>query len=110
MRARAQLTILDHNSNTGRKQKLDSSGKRHTIVAYQKQSKSFVLRNVYEDKSYQFRDDLVERVQARRRDEMVDCRDPSSRLPTKDLPKHVAPVEKPDKAMLLHQARLRFSK
>ncbi|XP_019623411.1 PREDICTED: uncharacterized protein LOC109469344 isoform X2 [Branchiostoma belcheri] len=104
MRARLQLSVIDHNENIGRTQAKTSRGDLRHRLDYSKRQKRFAIKTVYERKDYTFRQKLMEAVLQRRQDGEV--RPMRRRL---DLPANIAPVPRPDKAEALALHRSRFA-
>ncbi|XP_035695017.1 uncharacterized protein LOC118428879 isoform X2 [Branchiostoma floridae] len=103
MKARVQLSIIDHNENIGRKQAKTLKGDTMTRLDWSKKQKRYAVKNVYEQKDYSFRQklmaDVLERAQNGKKT-------PIPRRP--DLPKNIAPEPRPDKAQALAAHRSRF--
>lgn len=110
MQSRTQLAIIDHNCNTGREQavvkkkKSDQGEKRYTL-AYSKATKKYVVKPVYEKKSYDFAFKLMKNVVLHKMGKLdVDP------LQMRDLPKRISSLEKPDKDDAIKSFKSRFSK
>lgn len=97
MQTRLQLAALDHNHNVGRPVKKDADGNDVTTQSYSKGRECWVVTNVYEKKSYQFRSKLLDKIVQRRLDETVNMYDKSCRVQVKALPRNIAPIPKPSK-------------
>ena len=105
MRARTQLAILDHNQNAGRSQAQTKDGSlKHKFVC-PKGTGGWVAKPKYEDKSYQFLDDLMATLVAFKRG---DTEVPP--LPPKPAGRNIAPITRPPKEELLAKQRSRFNK
>ena len=53
------LAVLDNNFNVARTQAETSTGKKQWRLRWSKATKSFVVKKVYSQKDYSFRDDLM---------------------------------------------------
>ncbi|XP_035679987.1 uncharacterized protein LOC118418249 [Branchiostoma floridae] len=103
MKARVQLSIIDHNENIGRKQAKTLKGDTMTRLDWSKKQKRYAVKNVYEQKDYSFRQKLMADVLERAQNGE---KTPIPRRP--DLPKNIAPEPRPDKAQALAAHRSRF--
>ena len=59
MVARTMLAVLDNNFNVARTQAETFTGKKQWRLRWSKATKSFVVKKVYSQKDYSFRDDLM---------------------------------------------------
>ena len=105
MRARTQLAILDHNQNAGRSQDQTKDGSLKHKFACPKGTGGWVAKPRYEDKSYQFVDDLMATPVAFKRG---DTEVPP--LPPKPAVRNIASITRPPKEELLVKHRSRFNK
>ncbi|KAJ8333729.1 hypothetical protein SKAU_G00410480 [Synaphobranchus kaupii] len=108
MRARTQLTILDHNSNIGRPQAVTEAGTMRYSIAFPKQTKDWVAKKLYVPTTQAFRKHLVELVLERRQDKTVKYKDPASKVQLPPRPANIANVPKPPKAEVVARSRSRF--
>lgn len=83
---------------------------RHNVV-FQRQSKQWISRPIYEATTQLFREELMEQVLQRRLDTTVIYRDPSSRVQVPHLPANIAPILKPNKEHVIatHTSRYKGS-
>ncbi|KAJ8333638.1 hypothetical protein SKAU_G00089130 [Synaphobranchus kaupii] len=108
MRARTQLTILDHNSNVGRPQAVTEAGTMRYSITFPKQTKDWVAKKLYVPTTQAFRKHLVELVLERRQDKTVKYKDPASKVQLPPRPGNIANVPKPPKAEVVARSRSRF--
>lgn len=96
------LAILDHNQNLGRK----LIGQK---VRYSKATKQYKLEDVFEKKSEQWRKDLVQKIVRSATEESLCIVDPEKQkvLFPFDLPKNIAPIERPTLASLVAKDKYR---
>ena len=97
MHARLQLAALDHNFNVDRSLATDKAGNPVVRQFFSKGRKEWVLRNVYESKTYTYLDELLHKIVQRRADDSICLDDPSCCLavPSQVKP-NLATKEKPD--------------
>ena len=93
MQARLQLAALDHNNNADRDLVRDSDGKPVLRQVYSKARKSWILRQVYDSKQYDYLDDILSKIVARRHDSTVTLGDRSSTAQRRNI----ATKAKPDR-------------
>lgn len=104
MRARTQLAILDHNHNVGREQAQTKEGaKKHKFVS-PKGSQGWIAKPQYEDKSYEFLDDLMAALLAFKKGDIE-----VPPLPPKPVAANIARTIRPPKDDLLEKHRSRFN-
>ena len=104
MRARTQLAILDHNHNVGRNQAQTKEGtKKHKFVS-PKGSVGWIAKPQYEEKSYEFLNDLMAALIAFKRGDVE-----VPPLPPKPAAANIAPTARPHKDDLLEKHRTRFT-
>ena len=104
MRARTQLAILDHNHNVGRNQAQTKEGtKKHKFVS-PKGSVGWIAKPQYEEKSYEFLNDLVAALFAFKRGDVE-----VPPLPPKPAAANIAPTARPHKDDLLEKRRTGFT-
>ena len=60
MVARTMLAVMDHNFNVDRKQECAADGTGRWHLRWSKATNSFVVKKVFEDKDYSFREELIE--------------------------------------------------
>ncbi|KAJ8359071.1 hypothetical protein SKAU_G00155960 [Synaphobranchus kaupii] len=108
MRARTQLTILDHNSNVGRPQAVTEAGTMRYSIAFPKQTKDWVAKKLYVPTTQAFRKHLVELVLERRRGKTVKYKDPASKVQLPPRPANIANVPQLPKAEVVARSRSRF--
>ncbi|XP_077065543.1 uncharacterized protein LOC143718343 [Siphateles boraxobius] len=103
MRARTQLTVLDHNSNVGRTHVKTIEGQPRYKAVYSRQSQQWVAKPMFDNTTQAFRDDLVERVLRRREDSTVVFSDtlPPRKPGQRKLLQNIAPIPRPDKSDLV---------
>jgi diphthamide synthase subunit DPH2 len=99
---RTILAILDHNNNVGRKVKSQ-------VRKYSKATKQWKLRDVYETKKDQWRLDLVQKiVSSATNKEMCEVSPAIQKILFPfELPKNIAPIEKPTMAELIAKDQYR---
>ena len=103
--SRTQLAILGHNQNAGRSQAQTKDGSlKHKFVC-PKGTGGWVAKPKYEDKSYQFVDNLMATLVAFKRG---DTEVPP--LPPKQAVRNIASITRPPKEELLAKHRSRFNK
>ncbi|XP_035665525.1 uncharacterized protein LOC118408774 [Branchiostoma floridae] len=107
MKARLQLSVIDHNENIGRRKATTASGDTRQRLEYSKRQKDFVLKNIYEKKDYSFRRKLLEAVVHKRKTTDVHCGDDV--IPRPDLPRSIAPIPRPDMETAKAKHRSRFA-
>ncbi len=104
------LAALDNNHNVGREQAVVTTGKdkgkpRYNIVA-PKGRKGWVAKEIYEKKDYSYVQEMCSFV-------IELCKTGGQGAPkmtTRDLPKNIAPEDKPLKEEMVQRHRSRFSK
>ena len=107
MVARTQLAVIDHNTNTGRRQatvtKGNKEGEKRYKVVFPKGCKKWVVKPVLEKKSFASVQLLMEGVSS------FDC-DKSQQMPKHlgRIPKNIAPIPRPskDEVIAAHQSRM----
>ena len=108
MQARAQLAVLDHNTNVGRKQAIRKKGTQAGQLRYKqvftKRRKTWVVKPLKEPKSYAFVDQLVKMVVRAKAAKKIIL----PTVPVPDLPKNIASKPKPSMtdAVNNHRSRL----
>lgn len=109
MQARTMLAVMDHNENheTPREKAKTASGLQRHSVVYQKQSKQWIARLVYQETKQTFRNNMIDAVIHRRLD-CVKYQDPSSRLKVPHLAANIARVTKPEKEDVIAGHTSRF--
>jgi len=96
MQTRLQLAALDHNHNVDRDTVKDSAGNPVVRQVFSKARKDWALRNVYEDKTHVYLNEILHKIVARRADPSISMTDPSSQLALPELAPNIATTEKPD--------------
>ena len=109
MVARTQLAVIDHNSNTGRKQATVMNGnkqgaKRYKVV-FPKGRKKWVAKPVLARKSFSFVQNLMEDVFSFKDDKSQNM----STMPA-NIPKNIAPTPRPIKYEVITAHRSRMGK
>ena len=107
MNARLQLAALDHNHNVGRLVAVKKDGSEILSQVFSKMRKTWVVKNVYEKKSYTYLNELMSRVVERRLDDTINIGDINIRVPIPALPTNIATKPKPDKNQAIEE---RFSR
>ncbi|KAF4530368.1 hypothetical protein B566_EDAN018171 [Ephemera danica] len=104
---RSTLAVLDHNYNVGRK----VTGSK---VVWSKASKSYIVKNVYEKKSNQWRKDILNSVMSclSNPEQFSESNSPAVQklFQPYEIPANIAPVEKPVLEDLLRKKFSRFKK
>ena len=86
------------------------SGAPRTNTVYSKHAKDWVVKSISEKKTYKFREELVRQAIKRRVEHSTTYeKAKASKLQTPGLPCNIAPVEKPDKDLLLEKHATRFA-
>ncbi|KAL1023523.1 hypothetical protein UPYG_G00041950 [Umbra pygmaea] len=82
MQARTMLAVMDHNENhnTQREQAKTASGLQRHDVVFQRQSKQWTARPVYQETTQTFRNNMMDAVIQRRLDPSVKYKDPLSHM------------------------------
>ena len=62
IKARTMLAILDDNFNVGRQQATTKDGSKRWVVHWSKATSSFVAKQVFQEKKYDFRTDLANAI------------------------------------------------
>ncbi|TDH04336.1 hypothetical protein EPR50_G00151740 [Perca flavescens] len=111
MQARTMLAVMDHNENhnTQRQQAKTASGLQRHNVVFQKQSKQWIARPVYQETTQTFRNDLMDAVIQRRLDPSVKYQDPESHSKVPRLAANIARVSKPRKEDVISAHTSRFT-
>ncbi|XP_077990951.1 uncharacterized protein LOC144445284 [Glandiceps talaboti] len=93
MRARLQLAVLDHNENVGREQATTKDGTLQFGLSYPKRKGEWVVKKMYKDKTYNFRQQLMDMILSRREDNSVILG--KHYVTNPDLPKNIAHSDRP---------------
>lgn len=103
MTARTALAVLDHNNNVDRQQQVTSDGVPRVKTVYSKVSRKWVVKPIYECKTYDYISDLLNSV--------VDQQETHSLEPvsTSSHCQNIAPIPAPSKSELLSRHCSRFS-
>jgi hypothetical protein len=96
MQTRLQLAALDHNHNVDRDTVKDNAGNPVVRQVFSKARKDWTLRNVYEDKTHIYLNEILHKIVARRADASISMTDPSSQIALPELAPNIATTEKPD--------------
>ena len=108
MCARTMLAALDNNNNVGRQQATVKSGQRKGEARYnavfRKDRKSWIARPVYQPKSYEYIDRLMENVKQL----CINSTGDVDYLPKRHLPRNIAAEDKPEKKLLIQEHQSRF--
>lgn len=104
MNARLQLAALDHNHNVDRDLVRDKDDNPVLRQVFSKARKQWTVRQIYDDKQYDYLDELLSKIVARRHDKTVNMDDPS----TTTLRQNIATTDRPDRVYALqhHHSRL----
>lgn len=92
---RLQLAALDHNHNVDRDFAKDSTGNPIVRQVFSKARKGWILRNVYEGKTYTYLNEILHKIVERRADATICMDDSTSHLALPSLPS-LATTERPD--------------
>ncbi|XP_078604037.1 uncharacterized protein LOC144877851 [Branchiostoma floridae x Branchiostoma japonicum] len=106
MRGRLQLSVLDHNNNVFREQAKTLEGDPRWSVVYPKRTSLWVARKLFEAKTYEYRQQLMEEVV--RRKESGQWKYGQHVLPDPEMPANIAPVERGSKQEAVDAYRTRF--
>lgn len=102
------LAALDHNKNCGRAQATIKTGERKGMprfnVVCPKGRKGWVAKKVFAEKSFQHVDNMVISVI----DLCKKAGEGAQLIPRRELPKNIAPMEKPAKEQVVEEHRSRF--
>ena len=103
MRCRTQLAVIDNNWNAGRNVATTESGEERFKCVYPKFQKKWVAKPIYEEKSYQFVEDLM-------RDTVLLKQGAINVAPlqTPVLPANIAPTPRGNKKEIIEQRMSRF--
>ena len=115
MVARTQLAIIDHNSNTGRKQATVTRGKNKGNMKYKlvfpKGQKKWVAKPVKTRKSYSFVEDVMEAVFSFEATDDKDTTDDEDNTTTPaSIPKNIAPIPRPSREEIITAHKTRMGK
>lgn len=103
MVSRTQLAIIDHNSSVGRGVATTASGEQRYKCVYPKLQKQWVAKPIYEDKTYQFVEDLVSDAILMKKGEIeVPC------LERPNLAQNIAPTPRGNKDDIIARHVSRF--
>ena len=104
MQARLQLAALDHNHNVDRDLLRDKDGNPILRQVYSKARKEWTLRQIYDEKQYDYLDELVEKIVLRRLDPTISMDNP----PPLTQQRNIARTDKPDREYAIehHHSRL----
>ncbi|XP_077061034.1 uncharacterized protein LOC143714003 [Siphateles boraxobius] len=111
MQARTMLAVMDHNENHETQQeqaKTECGLQRHNVV-FQKQSKQWIARPVYQETTQTFRNNMMDAVIQRRLDPSVKYQDPLSHFKVPRLAANIARVSKPWKEDVIAGHTSRFT-
>lgn len=103
MKCRTQLAIIDNNWNAGREVATTEAGEARFKCVYPKLQKKWVAKPIYEEKSYQFVQDLI-RDTIRLKQGAIDV--PPLQRPA--LPANIAPTPRGNKEDIIEQHMSRF--
>ena len=117
MVARTQLAVIDHNSNTGRKQATVTRGKNKGNKKYKlvfpKGQKKWVAKPVKTRKSYSFVEDLMEAVfsfEDTKTDDKDTTDDEDNTTTPASIPKNIAPIPRPSREEIITAHKTRMGK
>ena len=117
MVARTQLAVIDHNSNTGRKQATVTRGKNKGNKKYKlvfpKRQKKWVAKPVKTRKSYSFVEDLMEAVfsfEDTKTDDKDTTDDEDNTTTPASIPKNIAPIPRPSREEIITAHKTRMGK
>lgn len=104
MQARLQLAALDHNHNVDRDIARDKDGKPILRQVFSKAGKDWIVRQIYDNKQYDFLDDLLRNIVSRRHDKTISLDDST----TTTIRRSIATSDRPDRDCALQQYHSRF--
>ena len=104
MIARSQLAILYFNSGVGLSQAFSNNGKLRFKQQFSKVTQSWVIKKVMEPKQKLYIDHLLQELQ-----NILEGQEKQKLPKLLNVPKNIAPTEKPDKEQAILNKRTRFS-
>ena len=117
MVARTHLAVIDHNSNTGRKQATVTRGKNKGNIKYKlvfpKGQKKWVAKPVKTRKSYSFVEDLMEAVfsfEDTKTDDKDTTDDEDNTTTPATISKNIAPIPRPSREEIITAHKTRMGK
>ena len=86
------------------------SGEQRVNTVFSKHAKDWVVKRISAKKTYTFREELVRQAINRRVEDCTTYKEAAtSKVQTPALPRNIAPVQKPEKDVLLEKHATRFA-
>ena len=105
MVARSQLAVLDFNAGTNRKQATTKKGKLQYKQSYSKVTQSWVVKKISEYKKRNYLTNIMQEIERHK----IDAESGTENINVdSEIPKNIAPIEKPDKKEAIKKMHSRF--